>query len=98
MLQDKIKIFFKRRNHNKNRYSANKIYVSRAEIKHTNIKIIIILYTYNKLKSFVERDLRKQVKLTSIKEYLVENEIMYKKTHRNRLTHTLKKNFFIFKK
>jgi len=98
MLQDKIKIFFKRRNHNKNRYSANKIYVSRAEIKHTNIKIIIILYTYNKLKSFVERDLRKQVKLTTIKEYLVENEIMYKKTHRNRLTHTLKKNFFIFKK
>ena len=31
MFRDKIKIFFKRRSHNKTRYSANKVYVSRAE-------------------------------------------------------------------
>ncbi len=52
MLQYKVKILFKRRRHNKSRYSANKIYVSRAELKHTNTKLFIILYTYNKQKVF----------------------------------------------
>lgn len=55
MLQDKLKIRFKRRHHNKSRYSANKTYVSRPELKHTNTKLYIILYTYNKQKSTIER-------------------------------------------
>ena len=50
MLQDKIKILFKRRRNNKIRYSANKIYASRAELKHTNTKLFITLYIYNKKK------------------------------------------------
>nr|YP_010371636.1 ribosomal protein S3 [Exserohilum rostratum]UOU81290.1 ribosomal protein S3 [Exserohilum rostratum] len=54
MLQDKIKILFKRRRDNKVRYSANKIYASRAELKHTNTKLFITLYLYNKQKSSIE--------------------------------------------
>lgn len=54
MLESKIKILFKRRRANKSRYSANKIYVSRAEIKHTNTRLLVILYTYNKKQSLIE--------------------------------------------
>ena len=50
MIIDKIKIVFKRRRDNKTRYSANKVYVSRAELKHTNTKLLIILSMYNKQK------------------------------------------------
>ena len=50
MLENKIKVLFKRRRHNKSRYSANKIYVSRTETKHTNTKLVILLYVYNKQK------------------------------------------------
>ncbi len=98
MLENKIKILFKRRRHNKSRYSANKIYVSRTETKHTNTKLVILLYVYNKQKVSVERYVRKHLSLTIIKEYLVENEIFEKLTHKNRLTHLLKKQFFIFNK
>lgn len=45
MLQEKIKILFKRRRSNKIRYSANKIYVSRPEVNHTNKKLIFF-YTH----------------------------------------------------
>jgi hypothetical protein len=62
MLQDKIKNLFKRRRANKSRYSANKIYVSKAEIKHTNTKLLIILYTYNKQKSLIEDHIRNKIK------------------------------------
>ena len=47
MLQDKIKILFKRRRDNKIRYSGNKIYASRVELKHTNTKLFITLHIYN---------------------------------------------------
>ena len=43
MLLHKIKNPFKRRRHNKSRYSANRLYVSRAELKHTNSKLLIVL-------------------------------------------------------
>jgi hypothetical protein len=51
MARDSVKRLFKRRRHNKSRYSANKVYVSRAELKHTNTKLLIILSTFNKQKS-----------------------------------------------
>jgi hypothetical protein len=98
MLQDKIKILFKRRRHNKSRYSANKIYVSRTETKHTNTKLVILLYVYNKQKASVERHVRKHINLTITKKYLVENDIVEKLINKNRLTHILKKQYFIFKK
>jgi hypothetical protein len=98
MLQDRIKILFKRRRHNKSRYSANKIYVSRTETKHTNTKLVILLYVFNKQKASVERHVREHINLTITKKYLVENEIVEKLINKNRLTHILKKQYFIFKK
>ena len=61
ILQNKIKILFKRRRYNKARYSANKIYASRAELNHTNTKIFITLYLYNKQKSSIERYIKKVI-------------------------------------
>lgn len=72
MLQDKIKILFKRRRHNKSRYSANKIYVSRAELKHTNTKLLIILSTYNKQKSTLLRWTRKIIYFKRMYKILVD--------------------------
>lgn len=72
MLLYKIKILFKRRRHNKSRYSANRLYVSRAELKHTTTKLIILFYTYNKQKSFLERSLRKII--TLIRVYKLKKE------------------------
>jgi hypothetical protein len=77
MLEYKIKILFKRRRHNKSRYSANKIYVSRAELKHTNTKLFIILYTYNKQKSSIEKYIRQFSTLTKILKVLSESPIKY---------------------
>ena len=98
MLQNKIKVLFKRRRDNKCRYSANKIYVSRAELKHTNTKLLIILYTYNKQKLSIERYIRKLVTLTKINKLLVEDDMKYVITHKNRIIHLLKNKFFVFKK
>jgi hypothetical protein len=80
MLENKIKVLFKRRRHNKSRYSANKLYV------------------YNKQKASVQRYVRKHIDFTTVKEYLVQDKIVEKLTQKNRLTHLLKKQFFIFKK
>jgi hypothetical protein len=77
MLEYKIKILFKRRRHNKSRYSANKVYVSRAELKHTNTKLYIILYTYNKQKSSIEKYIRQFSTLTKILKVLSESPIKY---------------------
>lgn len=73
MFENKIKILFKRRRANKNRYSANKIYVSRAEIKHRNINMDILLYTYDKQKSFIERTIWSFIKWPTNVKYLAEN-------------------------
>ena len=62
ILTSKLKILFKRRRVRKNRFSANRIYVSRAEMKHTNAKVIITLYTYNKQKSIFNRKIRSLAK------------------------------------
>jgi len=98
MLQDKIKILFKRRRDNKIRYSANKIYASRAELKHTNTNLLITLYTYNKQKSSIERHIRKIVTLIKFKKIFVEGKQQFIPNHKNRLLHILKNNFFIFRK
>ena len=52
MLQIKRTVLNRRRD-NKIRYSANKVYTSRAELQHTNSKLLITLYTYNKKKIIV---------------------------------------------
>jgi hypothetical protein len=102
MLKDRIKILFKRRRDNKIRYSANKVYASRAELNHTNTSIFITLHLYNKQKSSTERYIRKAITFIRFKKKIIlEDE--KKKTilipnHKNRLLHSLKNNFFIFRK
>ena len=98
MLQNKIKILFKRRRDNKIRYSANKIYASRVELLHTNTKLFITLYVYNKQKSSIERHIRKIITLIRFKKKIVQGETVFIPNHKNRLLHLLKKNFFIFRK
>lgn len=97
-LQDKIKILFKRRRDNKIRYSANKIYTSRAELNHTNSNIFVTLYVHNKEKSSIERDIRKVITLIRFTKKRVEGNTISMPKHKNRLFHMLKNNFFIFKK
>jgi len=98
MLQDKKKILFKRRRHNKTRYSANKIYASRAELNHTNTKLLITLYTYNKEKVSIERSLRKIVTLVRFKKAFFDGIAVFTPNYKNRIVHTLKNNFFIFRR
>src|ERR1700743_2795569 len=68
MIIDKIKIRFKSRNPRKSRLSSNKVYVSRAEIKHTNTKVVITLYIYNKQKYYLKRKLINIIKNIDIKK------------------------------
>jgi len=104
MLLSKIKILFKRRRHNKSRYSGDKIYVSRAELKHTNTKILIILYTFNKKKISMLRNIKKlilltnNIKTTKIDKTIDGADIEYVVPYKNRAMFLLKKNFFVFKK
>jgi hypothetical protein len=77
MFRDKTKILFKRRRDNKSRYSANKIYVSRAELKHSNTKLLILLSTYNKQKSTLLRWSRKILFLSRIYKILSEGKDSY---------------------
>jgi hypothetical protein len=98
MMEDKLRLPFKRRRPNKIRYSADKIYVSRAELKHTNTKLTIMLYIYNKQKSSLERFIRRILIVKRIKENLTEEGIEIITTYKNRLSQMLKKRFFYFKK
>ena len=87
MSEYRTKILFKSRRDNKIRYSANKLYMSRGELNHTNTSIFITFYLYNKQKS-------------SIVQYIM-NVVTYIKSKskpKNRLVHFLKDNFFIYKK
>jgi len=90
MMLYKIKIRFKRRSRNKTRYSANRLYVSRAELKHTNTKITILLYTFNKQKSLLERYLRKLIVMSRFYKLIKQNQ-------NSLIVEQKKKNMKIFK-
>jgi hypothetical protein len=98
MLIYKKKKLFKRRRDNKLRYSANKIYAARAELNHTNTKLYITLYIYNKQKSSIERYIRKITTLIRFEKKVVGGKPMWKPNHKNRLLHILKNKFFMFRK
>lgn len=98
MSKDKIKILFKRRRANKTRYSANKVYASRAELNHTNTTIFITLYLYNKQKSSIEQYIRKFITWIRFKKRIIDGKRIFIPNHKNRLPHLFKNNFFIFKK
>ena len=69
MLENRIKLPLKRRRPNKARYSANKIYFSRAELNHTNNKLTIILYAYNKQKSYTYFQIQNNKEIQSRLDY-----------------------------
>jgi hypothetical protein len=54
-----LKKIFERRRTKTRRLSTTKIFVSKAEMKHTNDKVIINLYTYNRNKKYFIRKLRR---------------------------------------
>lgn len=83
MLQYKNKIPFKRRRHNKNRYSANKIYVSRPELKHKNTELFMTVFIYNKQKTSIERYIRKFVKIIKVLKVSAESIIEFIVKHQN---------------
>src|SRR5690242_5022522 len=87
MLKDNIKILFKRRRDNKSRYSANRLYLSKIEIKHTNTKINVVLHLYNKQKSSIEKNLRKIITLIIDKKKSVKNKLVFIPNYKNRLFH-----------
>src|SRR5213080_4688718 len=76
MFENKIKILFKRRRANKSRYSANKIYASRAELKHTNTKLFITLYIYNKQKSSIEWYILKILVLVKYRKLILDGGLI----------------------
>lgn len=87
-----------RRKDNKSRYSANRIYTSRAELEHTNSRLLITLFTYNKKKSSLEHKVRKLITLIKFKKVVIATKKVYIPYYKNRLLHLLKKNFFVFNK
>jgi len=93
MAEEKIKRIFKRRRTNKMRYSANRIYVGSPELKHTNNKISIILYMYNKQKLSFEQDL---TKLVGKKKYILKKRLANLK--KNKVVILLNKYFVLFYK
>lgn len=60
-----MKNIFKGKPKRQRLFSVNRIFVSKGEMKHTNNKVIITLYTYNKEKNYFIR------KLTSLREMLI---------------------------
>lgn len=99
MLHDKIRLPFKRRRPNKIRYSAIKIYTSRAELKHTNNIVKNLLFMYNKHKLFIERSIRNLVILTYKEEKVLNEETSEDENNtRNKLVYTLKNKIYNDKK
>ena len=92
------RIVFNRRRDNKIRYSANRVYTSRAELQHTNSRLLITLYTYNKKKSSFEHNLRKLIILIKFRVIVIAEQKIYIPYYKNRLLHSLKRNFFFFNK
>jgi hypothetical protein len=96
MLQEKINILYKRRRDNKIRYSANKLHISRAELDHTNTTILITLYIYNKKKSLIQLYIKSIMVWIRLKKRIAEGKSIFIPNN-NRLFHSLKNKFSIFK-
>jgi hypothetical protein len=76
---------------NYKRFSSNKIFLSKAEMKHTNNNVIITLFIFNKNKNFIKYKLNKlQSNLFKIKNYKWD-------TFRNKFIKVFVFNINIFK-
>lgn len=99
MLQDKIRLPFKRRRPNKIRYSAIKIFTSRAELKHTNNIVKNLLFMYNKHKLYIERSIRNLVIFTYNEEKVLNEETSEDENKTiNKLVYNLKNKIYNNKK
>ena len=96
MFEIKKKFLYKRRHTKKNHNTANRIYVSRAEVKHSSTKLTILLYIYNKQNSIFEGKIRKLIQFIRYKKYLdtITDNIKKIKIYKNRLDFILKKFTF----
>ena len=92
------RLILNRRRDNKIRYSANKVYTSRAELQHTNNKSLISLFTYNKKKSSIEEYTTKLATLIKFRRIIVQTKKIYLPNHKNRIFHLLKNKFLVFNK
>lgn len=97
MLEIKRTVFNRRRD-NKIRYSANRVYTSRPGLEHTNSKLLISLAAYNKKKSFLEDKLKRFIMLIKFWETVIAGKNKKIPYYKNRLLHTLKRNFFVLNK
>jgi len=86
-----------RRRINKSRYSAKKVYTSRAELEHTNSRLLITLFSYNKKKAWFEKKVITIITLIKFRKFVKGNK-KNRRYFKNRLVHLLKKNLFIFDK
>jgi hypothetical protein len=83
------------------RLSMNKIYVSKAEIKHTNSKAIFTIYTYNREKISLLKKIKTIIKITKWKKrkinFFKKSLRFYRKIYRilNRLMDNSNKNLKI---
>lgn len=89
MSENFIKWIFKRRRSNKTRYSADKIYISRQESRHTNNELMILLYVYKKKIFNLERVIRKAF-------VLKRKNKKNKEEFFNKLWSILKERFLLF--
>jgi hypothetical protein len=97
MLEYNVKNIFKRRRAKRYNYSSNRIHLSRAEIKHTNTNIIILLYIHNRSKFIYEQNTIKLINFIWSNE--IKNCVNNRKKSiekKNRLWYILKKRFSSF--
>src|SRR6185295_20139829 len=87
------KRFIRRRTKERHR-SANKIFLSKADIKHSNDKIIITLYTYNKTKKFFAKKLSRIYR--RIFTYIFVSKKMNKLFSNNLFKPNINREFFFF--
>jgi len=97
MLQMKRTVFNRRRD-NKIRYSADRVYTGRAELEHTNSKLLISLEIYNKKKALLEYKLKNFIMLIKFWKIVVMGKKKYIPYYKKRLLLTLKRNFVVLNK
>jgi hypothetical protein len=61
------------------RLAVNKIFVSKAEVKHTNSKVIITLYVYNAEKKYLNRRIKKLVSMVFPSDNIIHYKNIWRK-------------------
>ena len=102
MLNNKIQKFKRRRN-NKKRYSANKLYLSKAELKQTNTKLVVLVYLFNKQKLNIQRFFINLSKLVASKKIKAKHTLILnnkgKPKHKKKIKSIVKiNNYKVLKK